>query len=197
MDPAWSGVVGAGVGVAGVVIGTWITTRNSTSQAREERQAKRVDAVRELAVDGYIAAVEAVSWISTMHVEDYADPDFADEYVPKTAAAMAKLAEARQALNRVAALGANRELSEVGQETSLALAALADAWDNCANFRRKILAGQKSMWEMSFDKHYERLNDIRKRLCGISADLPHQELDKGQVLEGSLLHALRAATSSL
>ena len=84
----------------------------------------------------------------------------------------------------------------MAQETFSSLNILADAWSQTQKYRRQLIAGDKS-WEKAFDQHYNRLNAARERLCGIAADLPSREIDQGQVLEGSLLHRLRTATSSL
>ena len=108
MAPALLGLAGVVIGVAGTLLVTWINTRAATEQARQARQDKRLDDVRERAVEGYLAAVEAVAWLSTMHVEDSVDPHFEADYGPKTDAAMTKLEEARHALGRVAALGGTK-----------------------------------------------------------------------------------------
>ncbi|MGI8947915.1 MAG: hypothetical protein ACR2FV_08075 [Ornithinimicrobium sp.] len=196
MDAAWLGLAGVIVGVAGTLLVTWINARAAAAQARQARQERRMDDVRQLAVEGYLAAVEAVGWLSTMHVEDSVDPQFAAEYSPKTDAAIAKLEEARRALGRVAGLGGSKELAEVAQETFSALIVLADAWRRAQEYRRRFLPGSK-FEKAAFDREYARLDLARERICGFAGELPSKEIDQGQVLEGSLLYRLRQATISI
>jgi hypothetical protein len=197
MGAAWLGLAGVIVGVAGTLAVTWMTTRTATQQAREARQAARFDSIRERAVEGYLAAVEAVGWLSSMHVEDSVDPRFEPEYGPKTALALEKLEDARSALGRVAGLGGSAVLTEVAQETFSALSVLGDAWQQAQHYRRSIVAGGGDFSRKSFDHQYKRLDLVRERLCGMAAELPYKELDQGRVLAGSLLYRLRQATSAV
>jgi hypothetical protein len=61
MGSAWLSLVGVVVGVAGTLLVTWINSRAATEQARQARQDKRLDDVRERAVEGSLGAVEAVA----------------------------------------------------------------------------------------------------------------------------------------
>lgn len=60
MAQAWLGLAGVVVGVAGTLLVTWINAAAASRQAREARTDKRLDDVRERAVEGYLSAVEAL-----------------------------------------------------------------------------------------------------------------------------------------
>lgn len=201
MDDAWLGLVGVGVGVVGTLAATLLTSRSSEKLAAQARSAQRGDAVRELAAEAYVAAVEAIQWLSSMHVEDAADPKFAEEYVPRTATAMASLQTARQAITKAVALGGGESLSRITSETSDALTVLADSWEAAKAARVRILAASPgkmlTFHKSQFNRENGRLQASRLALVGFDGnDLPRDEIDQGSVLPGSLLFRLREATAA-
>lgn len=198
MSDAWLGLVGVVVGVLGTLGAGSLATRASERQGRAIRQQERQDRVRELAALAYVSAVDAVQWLSSMHVEDSVDPQFSAEYEPKTQRALASLAEARQAMTQVFALGGTSDLASVAAETVVALTTLGDSWERAQDYQRRIVAGSKgkgSFEQRRFSEEFARLNDARERLCGTSAQLPWREIDAGLVQDGSLLSRLRSVTA--
>lgn len=206
MEPA---VLGGAIGLIGVVIGatgTLIAARMTTASAervsREGRREEREYTVRNLAAEGYVYAVDAIQWLSTMHVEDSVDPKVAETYVPKTAEAVNKLREARQALMKAAALGGSGDLSRVTSETAVTLNMLDDAWHStqhyCVELRKdQSSARMRAISKRLFDRSYQRLISARKALCGFEGDLSYREIDQGNVLPDSLLYRLREASAAL
>jgi len=202
LDSAWIGLAGVALGVIGTLVTTWMTTTANGRHAKEARREEHEHKVRELAAEAYVAAIEAVQWLSIMHVEDSIDPQFADEYLPKTEHAVARLRDARAAMTRVTALGGGGEVSKVAGDIAVALNVLDDAWHSAQDYRRRILAHKGPSTKSSevtkrlFDREYERLQSSRKALSGFDGgDLPYKEIDQGNVLEGSLLSQLRQITA--
>lgn len=198
MSDGWLGLIGVAVGVLGTLGTTWMVTAGTTRQNKEAQRQVRQDKVRELAATAYVDAVDAVQWLSSMHVEDSVDPDFAAEYGPKTQRAVTSLAAAQKSLTQVVALGGSADLATVASDTVTALGMLGDSWERCQEYRRRVVAaaGKPSpMTERRFDEEYARLNSAREALCGTAAALPWREIDEGVVKEGSLLSRLRSATA--
>lgn len=203
LGAAWIGLVGVAVGVVGTLLTTWMTNSANARQAKEVRRYEREQWVRELAADACVAAVDAVQWLSTMHVEDSVDPEFALEYEPKTEHAIGRLEQAREAMARVAALGGSEDLVQVAGDTVVALNVLGDAWARTRDYRRRQVQAEEGGTQASdpfatkrFNEEYARLGAARKALCGSAGALPWREIDQGNVLEGSLLYRLRQVTSS-
>jgi hypothetical protein len=170
--------------------------------AEQARSAQRADAVRELAAEAYVAAVEAVQWLSSIHVEDAADPKFAEEYLPRTATAMASLQQARKAIAKAVALGGGETMSRITSETSDALTVLADSWEAARAARARILTTSPgkilTFYKSQFDREWGRLEASRLALVGFDGDdLPRDEIDQGSVLPGTLLFRLREATAAM
>jgi hypothetical protein len=84
--------------------------------------------------------IEAVQWLSTMHVEDSVDPEFAAEYAPKTEHAIGRLRHAREALTRITALTGNDQVSSAASDAAVALNVLDDAWHGAQKHQRRPIA---------------------------------------------------------
>jgi hypothetical protein len=201
-------VVSALIGLAGVLVGVagsvWVTRLASATAAQAAtaaRREERLRTVRELAAEAYVDAVEAVAWLSTMHVEDSVDPKFADPYRPNTDRAVDQLRSARRALNKTAALSADDGLADLASEAARLLGVLDQDWHGCADARVRILQQDRSApaaWHHEmFDRHYEGLKDARLRLTGFPEHtLPRDEVRQGSVMRGSVLHSLRQAIAA-
>ena len=192
------GLIGVVIGVVGTLFVSVLTTKATERQSREARREERQDRARELAATAYVSAVEAVAWLSSMHVEDSVDPQFMPEYEPKTVRAIDALHSARRDLTQVSALGGSRALAEVVPDVVIALGTLGDSWEQAQHYRRWQVSGRKSLInaDEAFDREYKRMDAARERLCGRKTDLPSRETDEGLVLDGSLLGRLRAATAA-
>ena len=202
LDAEWVGLIGVAVGTIGGLAGSWLMTVANASQARETRREDREQRAREMAAEAYVAAIEAVQWMSATHVEDSVDPQFEAEFRPKTERAVDHLRRAREAVTRVSALGGSAELVAVARETAVSLNVLDDAWHSAQKCRIKIVSMQGKTgpfadhYKRRFDEEFARLLAVRKALCGFGDTmLPQEEIDQGGVLPGSLLFRLRDATT--
>lgn len=196
-DPALLALAGVLIGTASTLLVTSLTLNSNERIAKQARLASRSDRARELIAEGYANAVDALQWLTPMHVEDSVDPQFAEEYVPRTEEAIAKLRTARESVLKVAALGATSRLSGLAHEVAVAMNTVDDAWHGCQAARRSIVAGAgseswKEFQHRHFDQDYSRLEAARKALTGFDGSrLPRDEIDAGTVLPESLLHRLR------
>lgn len=189
-------IIGALIGALATMVAARRTAESNAKIAREDRERERKDRISELIAEGYVAALEAIQWLSTLHVEDSVDPQFEAEYGPKTERAVTKLRAARQSILKAAALGGDPPVPELAAETAVVLNTLDHAWHDCQDYRQEILAGKKSVYGGLFDKAYERLKDARERLTGFPGDTSYRkQIDEGTVTEGSLLYRLREANS--
>lgn len=205
-DTAWTATLGV-LGIVGAIVSVWLGGQMSRNQAREQTAEARDARVRELAVDGYAAAVESTRWLSILHVEDSVNPRFVQEYQPKTDAAVPRLRYAATQFIQVSALSHGPELSDAAGQAAMALALLDEAWHDAQEYRRRLDESDggtrplsPKMLEFSkhqFDKNHQLLATARERLTGFDgSDLPELELEGGGIREGSLLHRIRTLTSA-
>ena len=200
MDAGLASLGGVLLGSAATLAATWMTLRSARAQARDARRHDREDKVRTLAAEAYPAAIDAIQWLSTMHVEDSVDPQFAGEYLPKTEHAVARARRARELLSQVAALGGAPAFGQVALDTVVALESLDHAWHQAQDARRGLVSAKSermdAFYDSQFEKEHERLSSARTRLCGFADHvLTRDEIDAGSVRAGSLLHQLREMTS--
>jgi hypothetical protein len=197
MGPALIGFAGVSLGIIGTLVVANLTARSAERLAERSRTEQRLQSVRQLAADAYVSAIEATAWLSAIHVEDSVDPQFAGSYGPKTARAVSSLRLAQKSMNKAAALGGSLPLVEIAIETARVLAVLDDAWHSGQEYRLKLVASRtegKAFYKKIFMVEYERLIQSRKALTGFDDKLqPRDEVDKGGLMPGSLLHQLREA----
>ncbi len=195
------GLAGVIVGLVGSLLVARLTAEASARVATAAHLEERLRTVRELAVDAHVDAVEAIAWLSAMHVEDSVDPKFADPYEPNTARAVDQLRSARRGLNKAAALSGGKELADLAAETARLLGVLDQDWHGCQEYRRRIVQQDRSApatWHKDmFTRHYEGLLEARLRLTGFPEHtLPREEVRQGGVAEDSVLYRLRQAIAA-
>lgn len=198
----WAALISAAAGIGGAGLGGFM----SRGQARQQAETARAERVRELGAEGFVAASDAVRWLSVLHVEDSVNPKFAGEYVPKTEAAVGKLRQAATQLTLASATWGAATFSQVAGEAAMALRLLDEAWHDAAKYRQRLEelkeAGKQDsrlavFYKRQFDKNYETLRAVRERLCGFTGNESlEEELEQGGQLEGSLLYRLRELTSA-
>lgn len=201
MAAALIGLTGVIIGLVGTLLVARLTSAAAAQVATAAHLEERLRTVRELAADAHVDAVEAVAWLSTMHVEDSVDPKFADPYRPNTARAVDQLRSARRGLNKAAALSGGKELADLAAETARLLGVLDQDWHGYQDYRRRIVQQDRSAptaWHQDmFARHYEGLREARLQLTGFSEHtLPREEARQGSVMEGSVLYRLRQAIAA-
>ncbi len=181
---------------------SWLTRRATRELAERGHREERLRTTRDLAADGFVLAVEAVSWLGELTVEDSVDPQFAATYGPKTERAVAALAGAREKLNKVYALEASGALGEAAGEVARDLGALLYSWESAQNWRRRIvqtLAPKKApQWARSaFDKAYDGLVTARRSLTGVQDHRLDPSAPGSGLAPSSSLGRLRQAIAAL
>jgi hypothetical protein len=196
MGPALIGLLGAVLGVGGTLLVAALTRRAASDLAERGHREERLRASRELAADGFVLALEAVSWLGIGTVEDSVDPQFADTYGPKTESAKAALQRACEKLNKVYALQGSSKLGIVAGEIAIELGELLYAYEGAQNSRRRIVAAQssgKSAETVLFDRQWKRLVRIRESLAGADEHRLDPAIPEGSINPGSAMDRLRLA----
>lgn len=201
MDSTVAGLAGVALGTVGTLAAAHMSIRSSERVARRATHGQRAQATREKAAEAYVAAIEAVQWISIHHAEDSVSNNFAESYRPRTDSAVAKLREARRAVSFVAASGVAGDLPSLALETEVALSVLDDSWHLVQEYSLKVQAakaGSKqvlAIYQRMFDSNWRRLIASHMTLTGSDGSESNVDLiDQGTALQGSLLARLREAT---
>jgi hypothetical protein len=198
MGPAVIGLAGVVLGVVSSLFIARLSARSTQRLAERARTEERIQATRHLAADAYVAAVDSIAWLSTTHVEDSVDPQFSESYASKTERAVVSLRTAKQAMNKAAALGVDASLTDIATEAARLLDVLDDAWHGAQEYRLKMITTPSGktggFYERIFGIEYSRLGQARLALKGFDDGvIPRDEIDRGRILPGSLLHQLRNA----
>jgi hypothetical protein len=174
------------------------------SQRTAERLAvradgsRRADEARQLAADGYVAALEGVSWLHPDNIEDSVLEPWVHSYEPRFRFSIDRLRDARTGLHKAAALSQPGPLREAASEAARLAGVLANAWESAREYADRYhnpsKPGAKNKWfSDAMMKEYSRVEDARRSLTGLEVDRQKDEIDLGMIAESGVLGRLRDA----
>jgi hypothetical protein len=170
-------------------------TRRSTERIAKQRIVEgRLQIARQLAVDAYAVALDAVEWLHDVRVEDSVLEPHSITFDPQYKESIRRLRKARLCLHKVSALTTTDDLSLASADVARQLGVLDDAWDRARTWAKWMHDKPDNQgYKKDFMKHMEILVAARKSLTGTNEMLPSQEIAAGGITDDSLFGRLRSA----
>lgn len=187
-------LLGAGVGF----LGAWMSQRAAERLAVRAEDGRRADQARQLAADGYVAALEGVSWLHPDNIEDSVLEPWVHSYEPRFRFSIDRLRDARAALHKAAALSESGPLRDAASESARLAGVLANAWESAREYADRYhnpsKPESKNEWfSDAMMKEYSRVKESRRSLTGLEVDRQREEIDLGLIAESGSLGRLRDA----
>ncbi len=194
LGPALLALAGTTLGAAFTYISSRAARRSAERLADQRVSEDRLQVVRQLAVDAYATALDALELLHDVYVEDSVSEPHSARYEPQILDNLRRTREARLSLHKVSALTSSDNLSSAAADVAKALGNLEAAWDT-ARFAARQVVGKPANKDRDdyFEKSLDALSSIRKELLGVSRMLPKDEIAIGIPTEESLFGRLRTA----
>lgn len=178
---------------------TFLVSRAEGLRALDRQEAERrtaaVDKLVDLSADAYAQAVRALEWMGPLKLEDSADPQFADGMRSSRREAEARLEEARNLIERVAAR-ADGDLAIEAGVVAGQLSFFYDQWSSAREQYERKCTGRDAQL---FDRYWQNFLKARKALLGEEGGRWHRDVpttSEPVVSPGSSLHAFKLAYQS-